>query len=581
MSSNSKDTKVLVVGAGPVGLTLAFELKRRGVNCRIIDKANGPTDQSRALGIHARTLEVFENMGIVDEVLKVGQKLHGVNVYVQKRRIMHMTLDELESPYPFVISLPQSQTGQIIANELAKLGVDVEYQVELVDIVQDKEQVRATLKYADGSGMEEAVDWVVACDGAHSTVRHRLNMAFEGNQYPDAFILADVSMQTSLPQTEGHLFNGDDGLFAVFPYGNDRFRLIADVPLDSPIVKLPEEESKEQKKLRIRFKDPTLEEFQSVMDKRGPGGIQITEAKWLATFAIHRRKINHYRKGRIFIAGDAAHIHSPAGGQGLNTGIQDSFNLAWKLALVIQNVAPASLLETYDIERHGVARSVLRMTDFMTKVNTMRNPVAKNIRARLAPVLVAQEVIQQRLRKSVSELAINYRKSPIVAEHRVGLIHARVPGHTKEELPAVGEWFSFDHGPDPGDRAPDANLFDSSTEKAVRLFEVLRGVEHHLLLLAGARTSSSGMKDLAKIAKFVLEKYPDLIKVHLIAEDDGVWEDCPPLASCFSDPELSLHHRYGAASECLYLIRPDGYIGFRSLPADRGSLADYLKQMFV
>jgi hypothetical protein len=264
----------------------------------------------------------------------------------------------------------------------------------------------------------------------------------------------------------------------------------------------------------------------------------------------------------------------------MNTGIQDAYNLAWKLALVVKGASPLNLLDSYEVERHAVAESVLKMTDFLTKVNTLRNPVARSIRTRLAPLLVAQEVIQQRLRRNISELAINYRKSPIVAENKVSLIHARIPGHTKEELPALGEWFSFEHGPAAGDRAPDTDLFDPKKSHVTRLFEVLHGGEHHLLLLAGARATTGGIRSLIEIGSYVLDKYSQWIKVHFIAGDES-WGQLPSGASMLEDPELSLHHRYGAASECLYLIRPDGYVGFRSLPADKNSLSKHLKQIFL
>ncbi|PWT95608.1 MAG: hypothetical protein C5B53_11165, partial [Candidatus Melainabacteria bacterium] len=524
MTNSPKECQVLIVGAGPVGLTMAHELVRHGISCRIVEKNATATDQSRALGIHARTLEIFENMGILSEVLKQGQKIHVLNVYVQKRRILHVTLDELESPYPFVISLAQSETERILAKSLEERGVKIEREVELVEVVQDEGNVKATLKYSDGSGVEEKVQWLIACDGAHSTVRHRLNMAFEGSQYPETFLLADVALHnTSLPQDELHLFTEDAGFFGIFPFGNGRFRLIADVvsKYPPPHSEPPSESGLRPIKTTTRLGDPSLEEIQKIADARGPGNIRVSDPHWLAAFSIHRRKVNHYRKGRIFLAGDAAHIHSPAGGQGMNTGIQDAYNLAWKLALVIKGASPLKLLDSYELERDAVAENVLKMTDFLTRVNTMRNPVARSIRTRLAPLLVAQEVIQQRMKRNLSELAVNYRKSPIVAEHKVSLIRARVPGHTKEELPAIGEWFSFEHGPGAGDRAPDANLFDPAKSRVTRLFEVLQGTEHHLLLLAGARATTAGIKSLVEIGNYMIDQYSPWVKVHFVAADES------------------------------------------------------------
>lgn len=607
MSISNSDDEVLIVGAGPVGLMVALELHCQGIPCRIIDKNPAPCEQSRALGIHARTLEIFETMGIIDDVLKAGQKLNVFNVYVHKRRVLHVALDELESPYPYVISLPQSQTERILIKELEKLGGLVERPVELVGVTQNVDGVCATLKFANGNGMEVYAPWLVACDGAHSIVRNSLNMAFEGSQYPEAWFLADVHADTALSQSEIHVFNEKDGLLAVFPFGNNRFRLVADVYSDSELIKPTDEGLRRRKnqkgklkdpafekepptvikerglevmKTLARLKDPTFEEFQSIVQARAAGRMKISDPSWLAAFTVHRRMATHYRKGRIFLAGDAAHIHSPVGGQGMNTGIQDAHNLGWKLALVISGAAPEALLDSYEVERHAVGKQVLRMTDFMTKVNTLRNPIGRGIRQRLAPFLAGQEVIQQRLKKNISELAVNYRKSPIVDDYRVGLIGARLGSRKHKELPEFGEWFTFDHGPAPGDRAPDANVFDLQANAMTRLFELLNGTEHHLLLFAGVRSVAKGLRSLVQIGNFVDKCYAGLIQVYLIAESDTVWSGVNSAALRLVDPDLSIHHRYGAGSECLYLLRPDGYVGFRSLPADKKSLAVYLQKIF-
>jgi hypothetical protein len=290
--------------------------------------------------------------------------------------------------------------------------------------------------------------------------------------------------------------------------------------------------------------------------------------------------VNSYRHGRVFLAGDAAHIHSPAGGQGMNTGMQDAINLAWKLALVVNGAADDSLLDSYQIERHAVGQAVLKLSDFLTKVNTMRNPVALHVRNKIAPILAGQEVIQERMRNDVSELAISYRTSPIVAEHKLSLVHAKAIGHSTNDRPELGEWFDFDRGPRGGDRAPDAHL-SNAERKPVRLFECLRGPEHHLLLFMGARSSIAGNNTLSEMAGFIIDKFGRLIKVHTIAHDGFAAQSSQSEGSYLIDTDLSMHHKYGASSECLYLIRPDGYIGYRSLPADKLALDEYLSKIFV
>jgi 2-polyprenyl-6-methoxyphenol hydroxylase-like FAD-dependent oxidoreductase len=584
--SANLDKSVLIVGAGPVGLAMALSLSENGVSFRIIDQTEAPTTQSRALAIHARTLEIFEQLGIVEPLLKAGQKISVMNVYAHKRQLTHITLDELDSPFPFILGLPQSETERILVSVLQSRGIEVERKTQLVNVIQDKNGVKATLKYPDGSGMEEKFGWLLACDGAHSTVRHLLNLTFAGSQYPESFFLADVRLDTELAQNEAHIFIDNSGMLAIFPYGGYRFRVVADVPVEATMSDSADTASvyggsQEAADKRARLSDPTLPQMQAFLDERGPGGIQMSEATWLAAFTIQRRKVSRYRIERIFLAGDAAHIHSPAGGQGMNTGIQDACNLAWKLALVINQEAPVALLDSYEMERHAVAESVLKMTDFITRVNTTRNPLAVSLRTKLAPIVIGQEVIQQRITKTVSELGVNYRKSPIVGEYHVGLVHAKVPGHAREELPEFSEWFNFESGPRPGDRAPDANLLDEASTSPVRLFELLRGQKHHLLLFAGARSTASGVKTLIENANFVLDKYGRWLKVHFISPQADEFKGASGAASTWSDSELSAHHRYGAASECLYLIRPDGYVGYRSQPADQPQLSRYLSKIFL
>jgi hypothetical protein len=296
-----------------------------------------------------------------------------------------------------------------------------------------------------------------------------------------------------------------------------------------------------------------------------PGRAAVSDPKWLSPFRVSFRMAPHYRQGRAFLAGDAVHIHSPAGGQGMNTCIQDAYNLAWKLALVQAGRAPESLLDSYEAERQPVARGVLEMTELDSRLVTWRAPIERALLARLALVLAQVEVIQQRFLTRLSELPINYRQSPIVAEHACNLLGR----------------LGFTAGPRAGDRAPDAQSLQRPDGGTVRLFDLLRGTRHTLLLFAGREPQPAAWPRLAALAARVGERYGDQINTYLVVAGDAPPPDLAAGQSVVRDPQLNLHHRYGADGERLYLVRPDGYAGFRSQPADEASLFAYLGRMFV
>jgi 2-polyprenyl-6-methoxyphenol hydroxylase-like FAD-dependent oxidoreductase len=566
---------VLVVGAGPTGLEMASEARRHGLSVKIIDNNAQASDKSKALGVHARSLEIFDAMGIVDKFTEEGVHMHSVQVHSGGKVIIKLSLDELDSPYNFTVCIPQSKTEQFLSEHLETFGTQVERSVELVGLEQDNAGVTAKVKHADGSEHEVRARWLIGCDGAHSATRHLLDMKFVGSQYPEVFALADVRIDGTLSEDAIHLFVSELGLLAFFPMGDHHFRIAADL---GPRENIPKEHGPN---VHCTLPAPTLAEFQQMVDERTGQSYTLSDPVWLAEFGLHCRQVDRYREGRVFIAGDAAHIHSPAGGQGMNTGIQDAYNLAWKLALVTKGVAKESLLESYNAERHAVGQSVLKMTDFMTKVNTMRNPIAQKLRNFLAPALASQELVQQRMRNDVSELAISYRKSPIVAQNLAKLVHASTSGHARPDEPHVGDWFAFERGPHAGDRAPDCHLERQETQEPMRLHELLRSTEHQLLLFAGARTAQSILRTLVEIGNFVLDKYGEYIKPHIIcgvapAHNETAWKH-----AFLIDADLATHHKYGAGSECLYLLRPDGYIAFRSQPADKIALNEYLESIFV
>jgi 2-polyprenyl-6-methoxyphenol hydroxylase-like FAD-dependent oxidoreductase len=295
------NTDVLVAGAGPVGLAMAVGLARYGVSVRIVDKAAQRTDKSKALVLWSRTLELLDSAGCSRPLIEAGCKVSGVEIVEGSKQIAHVSLDGVASPHPYALMLPQSETERLLDEHLNGLGVQVERSVELIQFAAAADKVVSKLRHADGH--EETIEtaWLIGCDGAHSTVRHQLGMEFVGDTMPSNWILADVHLSNVPWKQEVVIAWHADGVLAIFPIVEGRYRVIADVG-------------------SAQRSDPTLAEVQAILDQRGPGGIVASEAVWLAGFGINERKVADYRAGRVFLAGDAAHIHSPAGGQGMNTG---------------------------------------------------------------------------------------------------------------------------------------------------------------------------------------------------------------------------------------------------------------------
>lgn len=551
------DPQVLIVGAGPTGLTLACELLRRGARVRLIDKFTAPATTSRALAVHSRTLEVLEGLGLSADLVARGNRLHDANAYVGGQRVLRVSFDELDSPYPCVLAISQAETEGLLRARLAALGGALEQGVELVGLAHDDAGARATLRHDDGRIEEVATPWLVGCDGARSAVRKALGMAFDGGVYEERFVLADVRLAWTLPDDEFHVFLADDGPLVMVPMAGGRMRLIAALSPDDP-----------------RTEPPTLDEVQALVDARGPGGATVSDPVWTSRFRIHHRLVPDYRVGPVFLAGDAAHLHSPIGGQGMNTGIQDAVNLAWKLALVVQGRARPELLDSYQAERRAVADGVVKATDRATQVATLRNPIARGLRDRLAGVLGSLEVVQRRAARQASGVAIDYAASPIVGEARDGLLSARLGGAPTEE-PRVSDWLAFSAGPGPGARALDAQVTDASW-RSVQLRELFHGTGFALLLFDGEAATEDGYRTLERVARDVVVRTGDLVRPYILvprAERPAPlhWEG-PVLL----DREGAAHHRYGAAAECLYLIRPDGYVSFRSQPARVEALLAHL-----
>ena len=472
-------------------------------------------------------------MGIVDDILSAGLELDGIAFYNKSGQIGHIGFSCLPCRYRFAISLPQSQTEQILLQLLVRYGLDVERERELVALSQTEDRVVAVIRGSDGSEELLESEWLIGCDGAHSGVRHALNLSFEGEEYSETFLLADARVQSSLDRIHIHLFLADDGIVGVFPFRSEHSRVIAS--LGSHKGNAEEE--------------PRLAEVQALLDRRTCQSLRLSDPAWLSRFHISQRKIREFRFGRVFLAGDAAHIHSPAGGQGMNTGIQDAFNLAWKIGLAIHGRAPVSLLDTYNEEREPVAKMVLNLTDRLTRMATLQNPFGLQLRNALLPLLTGIHLIEDRVAETMSEISIHYRRSSAVAGKSGWALHA-------------------------GDRAPDCTLFDGVSEKTILLLDRLRKPVHQLLLFAG--NSLQDAIDFDRRRKMLAGDYAQVMDTLLVIH--GKSSATPDV---LFDLDGAVHTLYEAQPTGIVLIRPDGYIGFRCGGSQIEALREYLARLFL
>jgi len=389
---------VLIVGAGPVGMTMASELARYGVAVRVIHKAAQRTDKSEGLVLWSRTLELLDRGGGSSPFVDAGFKAEAVIFIAGDKVIGRVAMDSVQSPYPYGLMLPQSETERLLEERLSTFGLTVERRVELATFKSSDNGVEAVLRHADGREETVFADWLVGCDGAHSAVRHTLGAPFSGETLDSDWMLADVYMRGyPRPDSEASVYWHRDGAFIIFPISPGRYRVLADLPAsgaDHPPA-------------------PTLEQVQAMIDRRGPAGLVAFDPIWLTGFRINGRKVSSYRWGRIFLAGDAAHVHSPAGGQGMNTGMQDAFNLAWKLALVVRGECDEHLLDSYSPERSKVGDEVLKAAGQLTTVGTMRNPVAQTVRNLVGHIMLGLAPVQHAFADTMTEVAIGYPDSPL------------------------------------------------------------------------------------------------------------------------------------------------------------------------
>ncbi len=394
MPNTATDIDVLIVGAGPVGLFLANECARRGLQYRIIETRSTQSEHSKALAIFPRTLEIFDMAGVSDPFLEKANRVTWVTIVSHERTLANMHFAPEETPYPFVAMVPQDVTENLLLEQLRRRGGDVEYETTFVSATEEDEAVKVTLE-RKGGRITLRARFVVGCDGAHSAVRHLLNLPFEGAEYEDSYILADVETNETLPVDQMQLCPSELGPVAIFPMSATRRRIVA-------VVDKSEGDA------------PSLDLVRSVLAQRAPSGIEVRAMHWSTYFRIHHRQAKQMRVGRIFIAGDAAHIHSPFGGQGMNTGLHDVWNLVWKLDLVLHGHGNEELLQSYTAERRPVIKQVIETTDFLTKALGTPSKLAQTLRDAVIPMVSRLAPFQHAFVRRLSELGVAYSGSPIV-----------------------------------------------------------------------------------------------------------------------------------------------------------------------
>jgi 2-polyprenyl-6-methoxyphenol hydroxylase-like FAD-dependent oxidoreductase len=423
-SDSNRSAEVLVVGAGPTGLVLALELRRLGIDVRIVDKTAEPGTTSRALAVHARTLELYDQVGLARDVVEQGLEFAAVNVWVRGKLTGRAAFGDIGrglSPFPYVLMYPQDRHERLLIEHLRRAGVDVERSTTLVGFEERDAHVLARLERSDGAPSGCRAVYVAGCDGAHSRVREVLGIGYPGGTYERVFYVADVDLRGPLANHELHVALDEADLLAVFPMkGEHAARLIGTVKREAEA--LPS----------LQWDDVSRRALEQLP-------MQVEQVNWFSTYRVHHRVAEHFRRGRAFLVGDAAHVHSPVGGQGMNTGIGDAVNLAWKLAAVLRGRASGRILDTFEIERAAFARRLVATTDRAFTFVTRDGFVARRVRLdavpAVLPALLTRESFRRFLFRTVSQTRIDYRHCDLNSG-KAGSVHGG------DRLPWTGENFA-------------------------------------------------------------------------------------------------------------------------------------------
>ncbi|EJL89141.1 2-polyprenyl-6-methoxyphenol hydroxylase-like oxidoreductase [Herbaspirillum sp. CF444] len=532
---------VLIVGAGPTGLTAAMELSRLGVPVRLIDKLAAPSTTSRALAVQARTLELLQQRGLTDKMLAAGNKASAGSLYGRGKLLGKIDLSRIPGRHNYVLLLSQAETERLLTEQLQQQGVQIERGVELIGFVQAQPStpdsgVMAELRHADGTVEQMQAAVLISAEGAHSSARHALKLPFEGKSLKPTYALADLYAGGEIASDQLSIFISDHGFLAMFPLAQGHFRMIAIEP-DA------DGQQHEESVRDIPDDPPTLSQLQAIYDAHSPMPATLTNVVWSSHFRINSRMLQTLRQGNVFFGGDAAHIHSPAGGQGMNTGIQDMVDLCWKLALVLQGRADAALLDTYERDRLPVIRNIVTRTEAATDVLNSRNTLVHRLVTHIAPLALSIDVIQDTATRLISEINIDYRGSPLSVTHDAG---------------------GSLHG---GDRLPDIDVIawehNSSDDESREgnLYALLDPSRLTLLIAQGAAAPI-----LPQDWREQLRRWEAVLTIRHIA------------AALADGQDREFRNLFG--SYHLHVARPDCYLGFVGDAAQWDALIAWLEQWF-
>lgn len=525
---------VLVVGAGPTGLLLASELARRGVGVRLIEKRTSPAKHSRALAVLPRTMEMMDQLGLANAFIAPSHKAKGICFYGRDRKeAFRSSMNELPGEFPFFLLLPQTETEMILVNHARKAGVEIERGVGFVIMVQTGQGVLVTLERMDGTTEKINASYVVGCDGSRSAVRQSAGLEFNGGGYGQSWLLADVVLDPGLDRNWLHGFTSMDGPIFFFPLPKNIWRIVL-----------------LRKRAESTTADVTMNEIVEVLEKNNLGYLRARDPSWLAGFGIQHRRTVHIRTGRVFLCGDAAHVHSPAGGQGMNMGLGDAFNLGWKLASVIKGKAKEELLDSYEMERMPVIEGVMRMTDQMTKLITATDGPRAWIREWILPI-VAKVGFAAKMAMRLSQLSLGYPRSSIVLPGKVAV------------------------GAKPGERVPSLSFSDLATKRASRTPDLFREGKIVFLVMPDLGIGYEGMRE-------VVDRRSDLIDCQwLVKKGAGRPTEARSGELVWVDEEGRVRQELGVEDHPSFaLLRPDGIVMARGELCETQLMQDFLCRVF-
>jgi 2-polyprenyl-6-methoxyphenol hydroxylase-like FAD-dependent oxidoreductase len=509
----TEHTNVLIIGAGPTGLVLAIELARRGVSCRIIEKRPERSIRSKALAIHARTLELFDLLGLANAFVQRGYTSPGFSLTANARKPLRATLHQLDSAFPFVLILPQAETEALLEAHLNKLGVQIERGTELTGFENYEDYVEARIKGRDGEEFHLRARYLVGADGANSLVRETLGLPFRGSKYIWNAFLGDVVMDGHVVTGGTEQYSNERGLALILPFADGSVRIIT-------IDRAYQE--------GLQRRDLDLAELQESACAIMEQPVTLRDPRGLSRWGSELRQVPRYRVGRVFLAGDAAHTHSPAGGQGMNTGIQDAFNLGWKLAQVVQGRAPEALLDSYHAERHPVGQRALRASDLILRSLLVRRQPLRLLRDALFRLFVPLLFVQRTLSHNLSGVGIRY-----TAPRSAGALA--------------------------GARISDIELRDADF-CPVRLYELLRAPSYTLIVYTSPEQVNHEEAELTRLLALAAQ---DGVSVHVVL-DAGLSKQHKLRANVLIDYKGELKQKLSAQPGEVFLLRPDAYVAFQA-----------------